>query len=203
ARLHALAQALDAAEHRDRRRRRRRAAARRLGDRDGEHHLCRDPALRDRLRLDAPALLGARAPDQGQLPRRRSADAPGRARRPRDGTPDRPLLRGPRRGNPSAGRVRLRRTAVSGLRARARRRLRLARRAAPPRPDPAARRAPLPLLPPLPRAALRGVRPRRGSGLMDPELHRKNVRLGLFLFGLFLVLFAGTFAVALLYLALD
>jgi len=38
---------------------------------------------------------------------------------------------------------------------------------------------------------------------MDPELHRKNVRLGLFLFGLFLVLFAGTFAVALLYLALD
>jgi hypothetical protein len=38
---------------------------------------------------------------------------------------------------------------------------------------------------------------------MDPELARKNVRLGWLLFGLFLVLFAGTFAVAFLYLAFD
>jgi hypothetical protein len=38
---------------------------------------------------------------------------------------------------------------------------------------------------------------------MDPELARKNVRLGWMLFGIFLVLFAGTFAVAYLYLAFD
>jgi hypothetical protein len=38
---------------------------------------------------------------------------------------------------------------------------------------------------------------------MDPELARRNVRLGWFLFGVFLLLFAGTFGIALLYLALD
>ena len=38
---------------------------------------------------------------------------------------------------------------------------------------------------------------------MGPELSRKNVRLGLALFGVFWLLFAGTFAVALLYLAFD
>jgi hypothetical protein len=38
---------------------------------------------------------------------------------------------------------------------------------------------------------------------MDPELARKNVVLGWLLFGLFLVLFAGTFAVAFIYLAFD
>ncbi len=38
---------------------------------------------------------------------------------------------------------------------------------------------------------------------MDPELARKNVRLGLALFGVFWLLFAGTFAIALLYLAFD
>jgi hypothetical protein len=38
---------------------------------------------------------------------------------------------------------------------------------------------------------------------MDPELARKNVRLGIALFGVFLLLFAGTFAIALLYLAFD
>jgi hypothetical protein len=38
---------------------------------------------------------------------------------------------------------------------------------------------------------------------MDPELARRNVRLGWFLFGVFLVLFAGTFGIAFLYLALD
>ena len=39
----------------------------------------------------------------------------------------------------------------------------------------------------------------------DPELEvaRKNVVFGLGLFGLFLVLFGGSFAVALIYLALD
>jgi hypothetical protein len=38
---------------------------------------------------------------------------------------------------------------------------------------------------------------------MDPDLVRRNVRLGWLLFGVFLVLFAGTFGVALLYLAFD
>jgi hypothetical protein len=38
---------------------------------------------------------------------------------------------------------------------------------------------------------------------MDPELSRRNVRLGWALFGVFVLLFAGTFLVALLYLQLD
>jgi hypothetical protein len=38
---------------------------------------------------------------------------------------------------------------------------------------------------------------------MDPALARRNNRLGWLLFGLFLLLFAGTFGVALLYLAFD
>ena len=38
---------------------------------------------------------------------------------------------------------------------------------------------------------------------MDPELAKKNARLGWLLFGLFLLLFAGTVGVALLYLAFD
>jgi hypothetical protein len=35
------------------------------------------------------------------------------------------------------------------------------------------------------------------------ELHRRNLRFGWALFGLFVLLFAGTFLVALLYLQLD
>jgi hypothetical protein len=38
---------------------------------------------------------------------------------------------------------------------------------------------------------------------MDRELARKNVRLGWLLFGLFWLLFAGTFLIALLYLHFD
>jgi hypothetical protein len=38
---------------------------------------------------------------------------------------------------------------------------------------------------------------------MDRELARKNNRLGWLLFGVFLLLFAGTFAIALLYLHFD
>jgi hypothetical protein len=38
---------------------------------------------------------------------------------------------------------------------------------------------------------------------MDSELARKNVRLGWLLFGVFLLLFAGTWGVALLYLQFD
>jgi hypothetical protein len=39
--------------------------------------------------------------------------------------------------------------------------------------------------------------------MLDPELERRNNRFGLALFGLFVLLFAGTVGVALLYLALD
>jgi hypothetical protein len=39
--------------------------------------------------------------------------------------------------------------------------------------------------------------------MLSPELRQKNMRLGLLLFGLFVVLFLGTFAVALIYLQLD
>jgi hypothetical protein len=35
---------------------------------------------------------------------------------------------------------------------------------------------------------------------MDPELARRNVRFGLLLFGVFILLFAGTVGIALLYL---
>jgi hypothetical protein len=38
---------------------------------------------------------------------------------------------------------------------------------------------------------------------MDPELARRNNRLGWLLFGIFLLLFAGTWGVALLYLQFD
>ena len=38
---------------------------------------------------------------------------------------------------------------------------------------------------------------------MPPELARKNILLGLALFGIFLVLFAGTFAIGLIWLAAD
>jgi hypothetical protein len=39
--------------------------------------------------------------------------------------------------------------------------------------------------------------------VLDPEIQRKNVRLGLILFGVFVALFAGTIGIAFLYLALD
>jgi hypothetical protein len=39
--------------------------------------------------------------------------------------------------------------------------------------------------------------------MIDPETARRNVRLGWILFGIFLILFAGTIGVAFLYLALD
>jgi hypothetical protein len=39
--------------------------------------------------------------------------------------------------------------------------------------------------------------------MLDPELARKNMKLGWALFGLFVLLFAGTFVVALTYIALS
>ena len=80
-RLHDLAQAAHAAEHRDRRRRRRGAAARRLGRRDRASQLDRGAALRDRLLLDAAALLGAQPADEEGVREGRRADDAGRPRR--------------------------------------------------------------------------------------------------------------------------
>lgn len=39
--------------------------------------------------------------------------------------------------------------------------------------------------------------------MLDPELERKNMRLGWAIFGLFLLLVAGTFLLAYIYLLLD
>ena len=83
ARLHGLAQAPDAAEHRHRRRRGRGAAARRLGGRRRLGHRHRRRALRDRVPLDAAPLLGARAAARGGLRAGGRADAADRARLPR------------------------------------------------------------------------------------------------------------------------
>ena len=71
-RLHALPEALDAAEHRHRRRGRSGAAARRLGGCDREPDVAGARAVRGRLPLDAAALLGARAADQARLRGRRA-----------------------------------------------------------------------------------------------------------------------------------
>jgi hypothetical protein len=38
---------------------------------------------------------------------------------------------------------------------------------------------------------------------MDTELQRRNVRLGLLLFGVFLVIFGATFVIAVVYLHFD
>src|SRR5271155_3229852 len=81
ARVHGVAEAAHAAEHRDRRGGRRCAPACRLGRRDrlGQRH-GGDPVLH-RVLLDAPPLLGAVAADEGRVPQGGGADAPGGARR--------------------------------------------------------------------------------------------------------------------------
>ena len=92
---------------------------------------------------------------------------------------------------------------LPGRRAHARSAVPAPRVAAAARDDDRARGRPLPVLAPLPRAALRGARGRPADRMTDPELERKNMILGLALFGLFLVLFGATVAIALIYLALD
>src|SRR4051795_7259710 len=101
-RLHALAEAQDAAEHRHRRPRRRGPAAGRLGGghrRPQRHGLL---PLRDRLLLDAAALLGALAADEGRVREGEHPDAAGGPRRGRDAAADRPLRRPPLRRHPAA-----------------------------------------------------------------------------------------------------
>ena len=60
--------------------------------------------VRDRLLLDAAALLGAVAADEGRVRARRRADDAGRPRRGRDAPPDRPLHAAADRADAAAGR---------------------------------------------------------------------------------------------------
>ena len=101
-RLHDLAQAAHAAEHRDRRRRRRDAPARRLG---GDPRLAvvdRGLPVRDRLLLDPAAFLGAQPADEGRVREGRRADDAGRPRRARDPPADRAVHAAAVRGHAAA-----------------------------------------------------------------------------------------------------
>ena len=76
-------------------------------------------------------------------------------------------------------------------------------RASPPRPVSSPRAGALPLLARIPRTALRRRRGGSAADVNGDDLERRNLRFGWALFGLFWLLFAGTFLVALLYLQLD
>ena len=174
-----------------------------LRRRDRRPHADRDLAVPDRLLLDAAALLGARTADQGELRRGEGADAAGRARRAGDRAPDPDLLLRADRDLARAVPDGLDGARVRGCGDRARRRLRRARLASRPPHDPEAGRAALPLLAALPRAALRRDGGRCGDRLMELELARRNASLGWLLFALCCLLFAGTIALAALYLSLH
>jgi len=90
-RLHAVAQAQHAAEHRDRRGGRLRPGARRLGGGDRHHRRAGTRAVRHRLLLDAAALLGTGAALPHRLRGGACPDAAGGPRRGGDGAPDRPV----------------------------------------------------------------------------------------------------------------
>src|SRR3954451_10017961 len=79
------------AEHRPRRRGRRHPAARRLGGGDRVGGPGGPLPLRDRLLLDAAALLGALAADEGRVRARRRADDAGGPRRDGDAPADPPV----------------------------------------------------------------------------------------------------------------
>ncbi len=74
--------------------------------------------VRDRLLLDAAALLGAVAADEGRVRARGRADDAGRPRRDRDAPPDRALHGPAGRADDAAGRVRLLRRDLRGRGAR-------------------------------------------------------------------------------------
>ncbi len=79
-RLHDVAQTPHGAEHRHRRSRRCRPAARRLGGGDRQRLVDRGLPLRDRVLLDAAALLGAEHPHEGGVRQGRGPHAAGRPR---------------------------------------------------------------------------------------------------------------------------
>ena len=87
-RLHDVAQADDVTEHRDRRRGRRGAGARRMGGRHRHARVAGADAVRDRVRLDAAALLGAGDALLRRLRGRGRPDAAGGPRRGRDAATD-------------------------------------------------------------------------------------------------------------------
>src|SRR5205823_5300144 len=153
--------------------------------------------------LDAAALLGASPRDQERLRGRPDPDASGRARRPRDGAPDRLVLGRARRGDPVAVRLADGRGALSGGGIAARGDVPATGVEAAARDDSRACRLAVPLLPALPGAAVRGAGPRPADRMTEPELHRKNMILGLALFGVFLLFFGLTIAAAFIYLAVD
>src|SRR5439155_8189273 len=157
----------------------------------------------DRVLLDASAFLGAGASDQARLRSSSHPHASGRPRRPRDDQADRALLPGARRPDDRALRGRELRARLPRLGTGARRGSPGARCVAASGADTRARGRPLPLLAPVPGAAVRRRRPRPGALVLEPEIERTNVVLGLWLFGLFLVLLVGTVAVAFIYLAAD
>ena len=149
------------AEHRDRRGRRRRPGPGRLGGGHGDGRTRGVGAVRDRLRLDAAALLGARDAVQRGLPRGRDPDAAGRPGTAGDPEADPPVLAGAVRDVPAARAGRLDGSRVRGRGRRARRVVRLARAPAVARDVPGRVDAPVPLLDRLPRPALRRGRRRR------------------------------------------
>ena len=172
-----------------------------------EHH--RDLPLRGRLLLDPAALLGALPAHQGRLRPRRRADDARRAGRAPDPVPDRAVHDRPvpRDGAPAAHPV------VRG---------RVPRRRRGPRHDPADRRrhrltpadgalGTAALLPfhDVPGSALRGHgdRPRdRASeedAPMNRKLARKNIRMGVAMFIMLLVLMGAAFVWAAIFLAVT
>ena len=106
------------------------------------------------------------------------SDAAGRARRPRDGAADRLVLDRARRGDAAALRLAHGRRALPRRRPAARSAVPAPRVAAAARDDDRARRRPLQVLAPLPRAALRGARGGPADRMSGPELERKNLILG-------------------------
>ena len=158
-------------------------------------------ALPDRLPLDAAALLGARADDQGALRGGERADAAG-TRGDREtmrqillysvGLVAFTLLVGIWLGPLYTVAAALLGATSSSWRGGSGVTARAATRSSPP------------LLPRLPRAAVRrGGRRPVDPLMLTPELQRKNNRLGLALFALFVVLFVGACVIALLYLQVD
>jgi 4-hydroxybenzoate polyprenyltransferase len=119
------------------------------------------------------------------------------------GDDDRLVLARARSGHATALRLAYGRRPLPGYRAAARGALPAPGLAAASRDDDASRPRPVQVLAPLPRAALRRARGGPADRMSGAELERKNLRLGLALFGLFLVLFAATVVIALIYLAVD
>ena len=125
--------------------------------------------VRDRLLLDAAALLGAQPADEGRVRARRRADDAGRARRGGDAPPDRPLHAAADRPDAAAVRVRLLRRHLRRRRRRPGRRVHHAGHPAAARRRPRQRPAHLPVLPQLPRDPVR----RDGRSTLNSRLpHR-------------------------------